>query len=299
MTAKYFFPAVLLSAFLSLTAPENAAADPAAWQVQQTSMIYQNSGMANSEGMLAGASARVGFDPKNPEDGTFDMTFSTTGLFLPRDVMATRDPEKLQRMATAATEGTVTATRMERRGDGINVTANITINGQSRPVTFNMKTAEEGNDAGRSLRLTGQFIINRPAFATKEIGYIGPANIPVKFDVMAMTAAAAPAEEIPAQIDPNAPANTGDIAAEPTAEPGTQAPVPETAPQRRLLTEEDIAEEKKKNPEIGVVRTFGGGAADSAPGNNTGGAAPYGGRQDDNTGGTQEVGKVRTFGGTP
>ena len=162
--AQYFIPALLLSALVSLTTPATAVADTAAWQVQQTNMIYQNSGMANAEGMLAGTSARIGFDPDSPEDGTFDMSFSTTGLFLPRDAMATRDPKKLQGMAAAALDGTLTATRMERRGDTIGVTANMSINGQTRPIIFNMTVAEGGNEAGRSLRLTGQRNITRRRF---------------------------------------------------------------------------------------------------------------------------------------
>ena len=280
--ARYFIPALLLSALVSLTTPATAVADTAAWQVQQANMIYQNSGMANAEGMLAGTSARIGFDPDSPEGGTFDMSFSTTGLFLPRDAMATRDPKKLQGMAAAASDGTLTATRMERRGDTIGVTANMSINGQTRPIIFNMTVAEGGNEAGRSLRLTGQFVINRPAFATKEIGYIGPANIPVKFDVTAITQAAAPATETAVQGDPNAaPADNAPQA----TEPGAQMPVQNTVPQRRLLTEEDVAEAKKEKPEIGVVRTFGGGASAATPDNPSEGAS--------------EIGKVRTFGGTP
>lgn len=313
MTAKYFIPALLFTALITLSTPQAAAANAPIWQVQQAGMMYQNSGMANPEGALAGASAQVGFDPQSPEDGNFALSFSTTGLFLPREAMATRDPEKLQGMAMSATDGTVTATRMERRGDTIGVTATMTINGQSRPIIFNMNVAEAGNDAGRSMRLTGQFVINRPAFATKEIGYIGPANIPVKFDITAVTQTAAPAEETPAQAtDPNAAAN-GQM-----AEPGAVPPaVQNETPQRRILSQEEQGEEKEKNSNLGVVRTFGG----NAPANNTGNAPAYGSPSpygstggntgsafpgqrnntsngDDAAGSTSNVGKVRTFGGS-
>lgn len=308
MTAKYFIPALIFTAVISLTTPLSAVAAAPAWQVQQANMIYQNSGMINSEGALAGAAAQIGFDPKSPEDGSFELSFSTTGLFMPRDAMATRDPKKLQQMATTAGNGTISATRMERRGDTIGVTANMTINGQTHPVIFNMGVAEGGNDAGRSLRLTGQFMINRPAFATKDIGYIGPANIPVKFEVTAMTQAAAPAEDT-AATDPHNDAGTAQA-----AEPGTQqaAPVPYAAQPRSMTEGQPAEEEKKENSDIGIVRSFGGaGTTTTTPGSDAGtyGSPSYGspyGSTGGNTGyaapgqddSTSEVGKVRSFGGS-
>lgn len=282
--SKYFLPAILLTALTVAAFIGTAAANTPAWQVQQAAMTYQNSGLANPEGALAGASAQVAFDPKKPQDGQFQMSFSTTGLFLPRAAMGTRDPDKLRKIAMPAGDGTLTATRMERKGDTIGVSGTLTINGQSRPIMFNMGVAEGGNDTGRSLHLTGQFSINRPSFATKEMGYIGPANIPVKFEVSAIAQAPAQAEETPA----------ADAAGTPAAqaqEPGAVAPpVQNAAPQNRLLTEEDLKKQKEENPDIGVVRTFGGGAS------STDGSSPsgYGITQPQ----TPEVGTVRTFGGS-
>jgi polyisoprenoid-binding protein YceI len=283
--AKYFLPAVLFTALTAATFIRPAAANAPAWQVQQAAMTYQNSGVPNPEGALVGISAQVGFDPKKPEDGQFQMSFSTTGLFLPRAAMGTRDPDKMRDIAMPAGDGNLTATRMERKGDTIGVSGTLTINGQSRPVIFNMGVAESSNDTGRSLHLTGQFIINRPSFATKEMGYVGPANIPVKFDVSAIAQAPAQTEETPA----------ADAAGTPAAqaqEPGAAAPPPvqNAAPQNRLLTEEDLKKQKEENSDIGVVRTFGGGAS------STDGSSPsgYGATQPQ----TPEVGTVRTFGGS-
>lgn len=293
--AKYFLPAVLFTALTAAVWATPASAAAPAWQVQQVNMTYQNSGLANPEGALVGTTAQIGFDPQSPEDGQFELSFSTTGLFLPRAVMGTRDPEKMKDVAMAAGTGTLTATRMERKGDTIAVNGTLTINGQSRPVIFSMGAAEGGNDAGRSLRLTGQFVINRPSFATKEMGYVGPANIPVKFDVMAMTQPAA-AEEAPAEAAPDAAAVAPDAQAQ---EPGTAAaPAQNDPPQRRVLSEEDLEKQKEANPEIGVVRTFGGGASTTAPGSAPSGGTNYGTPPQNNTNGTPEIGTVRTFGGS-
>jgi|GEM_PF-2392076 len=302
--AKYLLPAVFFAALTTAAWIMPAAAAAPVWQVQQAEMTYRNSGLAEPEGALSGTAAQIGFDPKNPRDGQFQLSFSTTGLFLPRAAMGTRDPDKLREMAMPAGTGTLTATRMERKGDTIAVNGTLTINEQSRPVVFNMGAVEGGHEAGRSLRLTGQFVINRPNFATKEMGYVGPANIPVKFDILAVTESAA--EEPSAENAPDASAAASDAAPQ-AQEPGTAAapPAQNAPPAGRLLTEEDIKKQKEESPEIGVVRSFGGGGASttapgSAPaGGSTGfGAAPQS-NTDGNANGTPEIGTVRTFGGNP
>lgn len=282
--AKYLLPAFLFTALGTAAFIGSAYAAAPAWQVQQASMTYQNSGLPNPAAVLAGATAQIGFDPKKPEDGQFRLSFSTTGLFLPRAAMATRDPDKLRDIAMPAGEGTLTATRMERKGDNIGVSGTLTLNGQSRPVILNMGVAEDANETARSLRLTGQFTINRPSFATKEMGYVGPANVPVKFDILAIAQITAPVTETAAQATPPA--------TEPGAAQNTQQKQ-NSAPPSRRLTEEADQEQKEESPDIGVVRTFGGDATSASP------SAPQGQNTQNGNSDTPEIGTVRTFGGSP
>jgi len=296
--AKYFLPAAMGAVLAAVFWTAPALAEAAAWQVQQANMTYQNSGLENPQGVLSGTEAQIGFDPKKPRGGQFQLSFATTGLFLPRAAMGVSDPQKLKNMAIPAGTGTLTATSLERSGNTIAVNGTLSINGQSRPLMFNMNVIEDGKDNARSLRLTGQFPINRPSFATAEMGYVGPANIPVSFDVLAVAPTAAAAEEAPTAagttedlpVDAAAPQmQNNEIPQQRIAAPPPQAP-------SRLLTEEDLKKQREEHPEIGTVRSFGGNAA---PPPAQGRPRPSATAPAQNNTTDPEIGTVRTFGGAP
>lgn len=278
MTKSFSISALLLAVLALFALP--AAANGNAWQVQKTAMSYHNSGMAQPEGPLAGASAQLAFNPKRPEGGTFQLSFETTGLFTARAAMGVTDPDKLRKIAIPAqTPATFTAHSLKRNGDSIFAQGTLTINGQSRPVGINMAMQESGSASkGRGLQLSGRFMINRPGFATEDIGYVGPANIPVNFDVFAIMAPTAATEEEQAT-------------APETAQPEAGATPPQgntTTPYRRRAAPQPqgtTATEPPAESEIGKVRTFGGESVNNPAAPQAPPAEPA-------------LGTVYTFGGT-
>lgn len=250
MTKAFFLPALFLTVMI-LGSPAAAAS----WQVHKADMTYYNSGMAQPEGRITGVSAQIAFDPKRPDGGTFQLSFDTTGMFIPREAIGVTDPAKLAKIARPAQPASFVAHRLKRNGDNIFAEGSLTINGQSRPIGFNMTAQESGSAAsGRSLQLSGNFIINRPGFATQEMGYIGPANIPVTFEAFASTQPeASPTAEQAAPPDA------------PQAEPGTAAaPHSGRAPHGRTVPQQSATSsgtEEPAQPEIGKVRSFGGAPA--------------------------------------
>lgn len=258
MTKSFSIPALLLAVLAFFALPAAANGSPA-WHVQKTAMSYHNSGMAQPNGALAGASAQVAFDPKQPEGGLFQFSFDTTGLFIPRAAMGVRDPDKLREIAVPAqTPASFTARSLKRSGDSIVADGTLTINGQIRPASVTMAVQESGSAAkGRGLQLSGSFMINRPGFATDEIGHVGPANIPVNFDIFATMAPTAPAEDEQAAAS--------DDAAQAGAAPAQgHAAMPQRdhiAPQAQGATP-TAAEPPVESP-IGKVRSFGGTPVDA------------------------------------
>lgn len=284
MTKSFSIPAMFLAALAFFTLPAAAASGNSAWQVQKTAMGYHNSGMAQPEGPLAGGSAQVAFDPKRPEGGTFQLSFQTTGLFTPREAMGVTDPDKLRKIAMPAqTPATFTARSLKRNGDSIFAEGTLTINGQSRPTGINMAVQETGSASkGRGLQLSGRFMINRPGFATDDIGYVGPANIPVNFDIYATMAPTAAAEEEQAAVPDAAQMEAGTTA--PAQDNAVTPYGRRSAPPQQQGTAPTAAEPPAES-EIGKVRTFGGAPVDSPAETQAAPAEPA------------PLGTVRTFGG--
>lgn len=213
-----------LAAILFFTAGAFAANAPE-WRTipEQSSITFQNSAVSPQPIATNIASATVQTSASGDlRGGAFLMSFDVTGLYIPAGMINEKDPEKIKAFNIQPLTATLSSTNIGSGSGGYTLQGDLKIGSIARPVVIPLK-AEEGGNAriGRTLRLSGRIIINRPSFAASGMSWFGPGNVPVEFSVLSVTNPVA--EAVPT-----------------TQNPATQAPAPNTRPVAPVLPPNQI-----------------------------------------------------------
>ncbi len=217
MFKKLSAPLAVILFFTASVFAAAFAADAPQWRTipEQSSVTFQNSAISPQPIATNIASATVQTSTSGDlRGGAFLMSFDVTGLYIPAGMINEKDPEKIKAFNIQPLTATLSSTNIGSGSGGYTLQGDLKIGNIARPVVIPLK-AEEGGNAriGRTLRLSGRVIINRPSFADSGMSWFGPGNVPVEFSVLSVTNPVVeaapttnPASQNPVNPPPGAPA---------------------------------------------------------------------------------------------
>jgi hypothetical protein len=197
---KTFYTPFAVIAFLTTAA---FAADAPQWRTiaEQSTVTFQNSAVSPQPIATNITSATVQTSASGDlRGGAFLISFDVTGLYIPAGMINEKDPEKIKAFNIQPLTATLSSTDIGSGNGGYMLQGDLKIGNIARPVIIPLK-AEEGGNAriGRTLRLSGRIVINRPSFADTGMSWFGPGNVPVEFSVLSVANPVAEAAPVPSQ----------------------------------------------------------------------------------------------------
>ncbi len=150
---------------MALAAPASAAAETYDLDLAHSSFYFHigHAGVSRTHGRFNEARGTITADPANPANTSFDIAINATSVDTGNEKRDNhlRSPDFLDVKQFPAM--TFKSTKVEKAEDGLTVTGNLTIHGQTRSITLTMKggTVTEMPPGVKRIGYTGEFTINR------------------------------------------------------------------------------------------------------------------------------------------